>query len=456
MRPDTSPSGLKFKSNNIENLLSVESRWQSWLDVEASMARSQSELKMIPRKAGNKIAKNCNLKKLNLKNIYRDLKITGHKLVPLIWELSRVCDKDSKKYVHWGGTTQNIVSNGDILILRKIHKIFLNDLSDLLKILSKLSLKTKNDLMAGRTHGQHALPITFGYKVACWIDEISRHIERIKESEPRVFKCIFGGAVGTSASFGKYGNKLQKKISIKLGLNSSRIPTRSHLDHFAEYNLNIIMLATTFGKIAQEIYNLMKNEISELEEPITSEDIGSSTMPQKRNPHICQDIISLSAECRSLAPITFDSMVNEHEGSRQNHLMSSYALNQLCIKFGHLLSSIKFVLRGLKINKKNMLKNLEISKGSIVSESVMLKLGTHIGRQQAHKIIHQMLNLSLKKNVSFIGLLKKNPKIQKFLTEKDVTNLINPEKYTGLSTLFSEQMSTVALNLSKKLKKTEF
>ena len=213
MRPDASPSGLKFKSNNIENLLSVESRWQSWLDVEASMARSQSELKMIPRKAGNKIAKNCNLKKLNLKNIYRDLKITGHKLVPLIWELSRVCDKDSKKYVHWGGTTQNIVSNGDILILRKIHKIFLNDLSDLLKILSKLSLKTKNDLMAGRTHGQHALPITFGYKVACWIDEISRHIDRIKESEPRVFKCIFGGAVGTSASFGKYGNKLQKKIS---------------------------------------------------------------------------------------------------------------------------------------------------------------------------------------------------------------------------------------------------
>ena len=117
---------------------------------------------------------------------------------------------DSKKYVHWGGTTQNIVSNGDILILRKIHKIFLNNLSDLLKILSKLSLKTKNDLMAGRTHGQHALPITFGYKVACWIDEISRHIERIKESEPRVFKCIFGGAVGTSASFGKYGNKLVK------------------------------------------------------------------------------------------------------------------------------------------------------------------------------------------------------------------------------------------------------
>ena len=309
--------------------------------------------------------------------------------------------------------------------------------------------------MAGRTHGQHALPITFGYKVACWIDEISRHIERIKESEPRVFKCIFGGAVGTSASFGKYGNKLQKKISIKLGLNSSRIPTRSHLDHFAEYNLNIIMLATTFGKIAQEIYNLMKNEISELEEPITSEDIGSSTMPQKRNPHICQDIISLSAECRSLAPITFDSMLNEHEGSRQNHLMSSYALNQLCIKFGHLLSSIKFVLRGLKINKKNMLKNLEISKGSIVSESIMLKLGIHIGRQQAHKIIHQILNFSSKENVSFISLLKKNPKIKKFLTEKDIANLVNPKKYTGFSSLFSEQMSTVALNLSKKLRKTE-
>ena len=121
-------------------------------------------------------------------------------------------------------------------------------------------------------------------------------------------------------------------------------------------------------------------------------------------------------------------MLNEHEGSRQNHLMSSYALNQLCIKFGHLLSSIKFVLRGLKINKKNMLKNLEISKGSIVSESIMLKLAIHIGRQQAHKIIHQILNFSSKDNVSFISLLKKNHKIKKFLTEKDIANLVNPKK----------------------------
>ena len=178
-------------------------------------------------------------------------------------------------------------------------------------------------------------------------------------------------------------------------------------------------------------------------------------MPQKRNPHICQDIISISAECRSLAPITFDSMMNEHEGSRQNHLMSSYALNQLCIKFGHLLSSIKFVLRGLKINKKNMLKNLEISKGSIVSEAIMLKLGTHVGRQQAHKIIHQILNLSNKNNITFISLLKKNPKIKKFLTEKDIKNLLNPKKYTGFSSLYSKQMSIVALNLSKKIKKTK-
>ena len=144
MRLDLSPSSLKFKTSNISRYFEQESRWSSWLDVEAAMAIAQSKLGMIPKSAGKKIAKNCSLKKLNLRNIKKNLKKTGHKLMPIISELTRICPNDSKKYVHWGGTTQNIVSNGDILILKKIHKILLNDLSDILNILSSLCLKNKN------------------------------------------------------------------------------------------------------------------------------------------------------------------------------------------------------------------------------------------------------------------------------------------------------------------------
>jgi 3-carboxy-cis,cis-muconate cycloisomerase len=453
MRLDLSPSTLKFKSNNIAKLFDQESRWNSWLEVEAAMAIAQSQLGMIPKDVGKKIAKKCLLKKLNQNNIKKDLKKTGHKLMPIISELSRVCSKDSKKYVHWGGTTQNIVSTGDLLILKKIHKIFLKDLSEILDILGSLSLKNKSVLMVGRTHGQHALPITFGFKVASWIDEISRHIERILESENRVFRCIFGGATGTAASFGKYGMKLQEELAKKLELKSSKVPSRSHMDHFAEYVLNLIMISTTFGKISEEVYNLMKNEISELEEPITSEDIGSSTMPQKRNPHICQDIMALAAECRSLAPLTFESMMNEHEGSRQNHLMSNNALSQSCIKFGEILATSKYLLRGIKVKKSKMLQNLEMSKGSITSEAIMLKLGEKIGRQQAHKLIHDCYNYSFVNKKNFVNVIKNNIKIRKYLDLDTIDQLSNPNNYLGLSVSFAVQQGKNARKLSKQIYK---
>ena len=395
MNLDSSPSKLKINSINYDKIFDTKNRWQSWLDVEAALAVSQSKLGMIPKKVGKKIAKKCKISKLNIKNIEKDLKKKGHKLVPLIWELARVCDKESRKYVHWGATTQNIVSNGDLILLKKFHKTIIKEISEIFLILSKLSIKTKNFLMVARTHGQHALPTTFGFKVACWIDELSRNIERLYESEKRVFRCIFGGATGTAASFGKYGLKVQNNIAKELKLFSASIPARSHFDHFAEYTFNLIMISTTFGKISNEIYNLMKNEISEVEEPITSKDVGSSTMPQKRNPHLTQDVLSLTTECKSLATIALESMSNEHEGSRQHHLMSNNALFRACKITGEILGLSKYILKNLKVKPEEMRKNLKISEGSIVSESIMLKLGKKIGRQKSHDIIHNLLNKSL-------------------------------------------------------------
>lgn len=453
MKLDINPGTLKFKRNNISKLLDTKNRWQSWLEVEGHMSIIQSKLGIIPKKVGKKIYNKCNLNKLNSNNIKRDLKKTGHKLVPLILELSRVCSEDAKKFVHWGATTQNIVQTGDILILKEIHKIFLNDISLILEILGNLAIKSKDFLMVGRTHGQHALPITFGFKVASWIDEISRHIERINESEKRVFTCRFGGAVGTAASFGKYELKIQNELAKKLKLKSTKMPVRTHMDHIAEYILNLIMTATTFGKIGQEIYNLMKSEVSELEEPISKNDIGSSTMPQKRNPHICQDLILLAAECRTLASITFESMMNEHEGSRQNHLMSNSALNQSCIKFGEILSTCKYLFKGLKINSKKMKQNLEMSKESVATEAIMLKLGKFIGRAKAHEIIHSCYNYSFTKDKNFLNTLKNNNEVKKYLNENMINKLINPNNYIGLSKKFSRQQSIIAIRLAKKIRK---
>ena len=229
-------------------------RWQSWLDVESALALVQSEIDIIPSWAATVISKKSKISLINqteLKNIIKD---TGTGVFSLTKSLSNICG-EAGKFVHWGATTQNIVSNGDLIILKKFHKTILNEISEILSDLSKLSLTTKDYLMVARTHGQHALPTTFGFKVACWIDEISRHVERLYDSEKRVFRCIFGGATGSAASFGKYGLRIQENIAKKLNLLSASIPTRSHLDHFTEYTNILIMISVTFGKIANEIYN---------------------------------------------------------------------------------------------------------------------------------------------------------------------------------------------------------
>ena len=456
MKLDLSPSILKINSINYEEIFETKNRWQSWLDVEAALALSQSKIGMIPRKVGKKIANKCKLSKLNIKNIERDLKKKGHKLVPIIWELTRACDQESKKYVHWGATTQNIVSNGDLIILKKFHKTILNEISEILSDLSKLSLTTKDYLMVARTHGQHALPTTFGFKVACWIDEISRHVERLYDSEKRVFRCIFGGATGSAASFGKYGLKIQENIAKKLNLLSASIPTRSHLDHFTEYTNILIMISVTFGKIANEIYNLMKNEISEVEEPMNSSDVGSSTMPQKRNPHLTQDVISLSVECKSLYSISLESMLNEHEGSRQHHLMSNTSLFKSCKITGEILSLSKYILKNMKIKPEKMKKNLKISEGTIISESIMLKLGEKIGRQKSHDIIHKILNETMQDEKDFLKLLKKNKDFKKSVSLSELDELINPRNYIGLSSKFAMEQSKFAKSLVKKIKKKRF
>ena len=456
MNLDLSPSKLKIHSVNYDTIFNTRNRWQSWLDVEAALALSQSRLGMIPKKTGRKIAAKCKLSKLNIKNIEKDLKKKGHKLVPLIWELARVCDKESKKYVHWGATTQNIVSNGDLIILKKFHKIILTEISEILNILSKISLKSKDYLMVARTHGQHALPSTFGFKIACWIDEVSRHVERLYDSEKRVFRCIFGGATGTAASFGKYGLKVQQKVAKELNLYSASIPSRSHFDHFTEYTNILIMISTTFGKISNEIYNLMKNETSEVEEPMSSKDVGSSTMPQKRNPHLTQDVISLSTECKSISLISLESMFSEHEGSRQHHLMSNNALFRSCRITGEILSLSKFILKNIKIKPEQMKRNLKISEGSIVSESIMLKLGEKIGRQKSHDIIHRILNISVRDNKNFLFLLKKNKDFKENVNLKELNKIINPNNYIGLSSKFASEKAKFARNLIKKIKKKRF
>src|SRR5579864_6194614 len=385
---DELPTAARVSDPGIRALYRLENRWQAWLDVEAALAKAQAELGIIPKEAAEAITKAARYELMDRARLDEGFARTGHTIVPLVWELSRVTGEKHGGWVHWGATTQNITQTGDLLVLRQAHGIFLRLIADALDAAAALAEKGAEMPMAGRTHGQHAVPATFGYKVAVWVDELIRHTERMKQAAPRLFIAMLGGGAGTWASLGEMGPKVQAGIGKHLGFGSMMVPSRVILDHLAENICLLGMLAASCGRIGREIYTLMKTEFGEVEEPVPPGTVGSSTMPQKRNPKLCQDIIAAGAEVRSVVPLAFEAMQAEHEADRATEVMIHSADMRAAIATGDMLSRLVEVLRGLKLDPARMRKNLDLGGGLIMAEAVMLDLGKVIGRQHAHDVVY--------------------------------------------------------------------
>src|SRR5919201_4152601 len=229
------PTSLRVEDPGVRALFTEAARYQAWLDVEAALALAQADLGIIPDSAAEEITRKAHLSYLDLEAVRAGLARTGHPLVPPICGLDRVCEGDAGGYVHWGATTQNITQTGQLLLIRQAHYIFLQQLAAMLTTLAALAERTKDALLPGRTHGQHAVPATFGFKVAVWIDELCRHVERPHGCEERVFVAMLGGGAGTLASLGEIGLATQEKMAARLGMGVMTVPARTIGDHQAEY-----------------------------------------------------------------------------------------------------------------------------------------------------------------------------------------------------------------------------
>ncbi|MEE9255399.1 MAG: adenylosuccinate lyase family protein [Pseudomonadales bacterium] len=432
-------TSARVEDPGIRALFTQESRWQAWLDVEAALAQSQAELGVIPKAAAEEIVRKAKLEFIDQDAVREALDRTGHALVPLIWELDRVCEGDAGGYVHWGATTQNITQTGQLLLMREAHFIFLRQLAQLLNTLAPLAEKTKDMLLPGRTHGQHAVPATFGLKVAVWIDELCRHVERLRECEPRVFVTMLGGAAGTLASLGRPGLETQAKMAERLRMTPMSMPARTLYDHQAEYVGLLGLLGASAGKIGREIYTLMKQEFGEVEEPVPPGTVGSSTMPQKRNPKLAQDIIAGAAQMRALVPLALEAVQAEHEADRTNSLMMSKAISESCALMGDILVRMNVMLGGLQIFPERMRENLDLSGGLIMAEALMLELGKTLGRQHAHDMIYDAAQASVTEKRSFRELLREDRRIAERLSDDELEDLLDPAQYTGLCSFFAEE-----------------
>ncbi len=445
------PTAFRVGDAGVRGLFEEAARIQSWLDVEVALAQAQAELGVIPAHAAEEIARKARYENLDMDNIREGLARTGHPLVPMVWELDRICDGDAGGYIHWGATTQNITQTGKLLNLQRAHRIFLALLADLLTLLADLAERTKDFALPGRTHGQHAVPATYGYKVSVWIDELCRHVERLRGCEGRVFVAMLGGGAGTLASLGEIGLAIQDGMAQRLGLGSMSNPSRTIGDHIVEYITILAMLDATCSKVGREVYTQMKQEFGEVEEPVPEGTVGSSTMPQKRNPKLAQDVVAGAAQVRALVPLALEAMQTEHEADRTTSVMMDKALNEVCVLTGDILQRMVSMFDGLRVFSDRMRRNLDLSGGLIMSEAIMLELGRQIGRQEAHDVVYDAAQAAFLDGTPFADALASAPEVSSRLTQAQLAALLDPAAYTGVCALFAERAAAQARQIAASI-----
>lgn len=447
----SNPQDLRAPDPGIRALFRIENRWQAWLDVEAALAAAQAEMGVVPAAAAEEIARKARFDLFDRERLIEGFRVSGHTLTPLVWELARLCDGDAGGYVHWGATTQNIVQTGDLLVLRQADRIFRRQIADVLGAMAALAERHADDPIAGRTHGQHAVPSTFGAKVAVWLDEIGRHGERLLEAAPRVFRAMLGGGAGTLASLGPDGFEMQDRMAAKLGMTAMDVPSRAEGDHLAEYVLALGLLAATAAKVAREIYTLQKQEFGELEEPTPPGTVGSSTMPQKRNPFMAQDIVALASDVRMQVPLALEAMQTEHEADRTTSLQMRQATERAAIATGDLLARMLLVIGGLTVKTERMRANLALTEGLIMAEPVMLALGATIGRQAAHDVVYDAAQATATGGGGFAELLCKDARVSAKLDGAAIQRLLDPLAYTGLAPDLARRAAAAGRQTAERL-----
>lgn len=436
---DSRVFGVMFVSDRMKEIFSDKNKVQKWLDTEAALARAQAKLGIIDEARAKQITKFAKAELLNLDAIGEGYK-SSITIVPLLKEFKKVFDDDSGEFAHWGATSQDIMDNGMVLQIKEAMDFLTQLLEKTYKETLKISQKYKNTVMAGRTHVIHALPITFGFKTAMWAQEIRRSLDRLKEIRRRVLVGQLSGAVGTLASQEGKGLEMQKLMMQDLGLNIPVISWHPSRDHMAEYVSTLAIIAGTLGKIAREILSLQRTEICEVEEPFFMGKVGSSTMPHKRNPQVCEGVIALTRIVRAEAPLMVEAMGCENERDWGCEAVEWDVIPKSSIHLAAALEKTNDILENLIVYPENMKRNLDALKGAMLSEAVMLHLGEKLGRLTAHEIVYEVCMKAFADGKPVIDDLLERDEVTKHFTRADLEEIMQPEKYIGLSATFVDRV----------------
>jgi 3-carboxy-cis,cis-muconate cycloisomerase len=432
-----------FRSPAVEAELSDMATLQGMLDFESALARAEARAGIIPASAAASIASACRAEKFDRAGLAEAAAIAGNLAIPLVKQVTALVaqtDGESARFVHFGATSQDAIDTGRILQLRRALALIGADLDKLSETLAQLARKHRSTLIAGRTWMQHALPTTFGAKVAGWLDALDRDRLRLQETQARCLVLQFGGAVGTLAALGGKGGEVAKNLAAELKLPLPHLPWHSNRDRMAEIATTLGLCTGTLGKIARDIAMHSQTEIAELFEPGGPGRGGSSTMPHKRNPITSAIVLSAATRVPALVATMLTAMPQEDERGLGGWHAEWETLPEIVSLTAGALHHLAAITPVLEIDSIRMRKNLDLTNGLIYAEAFTFALAEKIGRPQAHALLESACSNARDQQKNLRDVLSTDENIAPYLSTSDLDRLFDPKNYLGSAESFVDEV----------------
>ena len=445
-------SKSKLDDRGIKKLLTEESKVETWLKVEAALATAQAQVGIIPQEAADNIVANAKIENIDFEEMAAIKAKIGHGFVPFLKTLLPHLNEEGQKHLHFGATTQNIQQTSQLYQIHQIYEILYSFLGDILENLAKLAEDNAETVMAGRTHGKHAIPITYGYKVSVYISELLSNIERMRESEKRICAVMMGGAIGSFNAMGEKGRQVQSIVADLLGMSEMDVPSRNMCQHKEEYIMTMALLCNTFHKMAEEVYYTGIEEFSEVSEAFTPGTVGSSTMPQKINPKLAKGIIANSQKLYSIIPTGLYSGVRMFEGDSSSYMLFDGLMEEATELMVEVIIRAEELTRTLTVKKENMLRNVMLNKGLDNSEYVMMKVAEKIGKDKAHTLLYDKAMQVEIEGKNYYDVLKEDETISSLFTDQEIKDMIDPKNYVGVGPELARELALKARKMAGELR----
>jgi adenylosuccinate lyase len=432
--------GHLWGTPELRDLFDDCGRMRGWLEVLAALAEAQADVGLVPREAAAAIRQEARVERLDLDAVAAETRATGHSTLGLIRCLRPLLPEHAREWVYYGATVQDLTDTWTALVLKQVAAVVARDLGRCERAALALAARHRDTVMCGRTHGQPGLPVTFGFKAAVWVSELRRHLDRLAEVRPRVGVVQLGGALGTMAFWGDKALPLLDAFAARLGLGVPDVPWITARDRVAEFAGLLAMITATLAKVGGEVYELQRPEIGELREPFRPGQVGSITMPHKRNPERAEHLDTLARAVRADAAVMLESMVHLHERDGRAWKAEWLVLPEACLLTGVALDLAAALLEGLEVNGVRMRANLDAHRGYVLSEPVMRLLADRIGKHQAHEAVYRATMAGLEAGADLSKALLADSTVAAHLGPDEIAAALDPKLALGAATAFVDRV----------------